>query len=284
MTLSSTLLFGGACRRHDIASEVRRRADSIRDRFGVTIGYGPPDTFFVPPYKSSDARVGGALASQAAPEELPPALDGIEKALPAYPPGFFAKVCPAIFVCGTLSFQGVGAGGAYGPSWILLVASRSYGTEGVFQNALYGVHHEFSSLIWHRTSMLPIRWTELLPRDWQPLKTVAAAMKHGERRSGDLAAGFLTAYAEVSAENDFNTYAEKIFVEPKFIVETARAHPTVAQKVALLMAAYVQSDARLEHEFAGLGLSEFRSKLARPILDESAPPSQIQLPKPTIVR
>lgn len=250
----------------------------------MTIGYGPPDTFYVPPYNSGDAKVGGAVASQAALEELPPALDGIEKALPSYPSGFFSKVCPAIFVCGTLSFQGVGAGGAYGPSWILLVASRSYGTEGVLQNALYGVHHEFSSLIWHRTSMLPIRWTELLPRDWQPLQTVAEAMKHGQRPTGDLAAGFLTSYAEVSAENDFNTYAEKIFVEPKFIAETARARPIVAQKVALLMAAYIQSDARLENEFARLGLSEFKSKLARPILDESAPPGVIQLPKPTIVR
>jgi len=100
------------------ASQLKRFGESPSDHAqrlakatGIRIEYGPPDTFYTPPYGASDATRPGFEAKPADPEAAGIALEGIESALKVYPAGFVAKMIDAIFICGTLRLDGAQAGG-----------------------------------------------------------------------------------------------------------------------------------------------------------------------------
>lgn len=117
-------------------AEVRERAEALGKRHGILIGYGDPSTFFISPYGPKDAFIPGTAAARAEPAALPAALDGIESSLKAYPPGFFARLAGAIFICGSLTMDGAEAGGTYGPAWLVLAAPRRLGREAIFEGWL----------------------------------------------------------------------------------------------------------------------------------------------------
>jgi hypothetical protein len=59
---------------------IQRRAAALGERHGLRIEYGPPESFFVPPYTARDAALEGGQAVAAEPAAVPRALDGIEAA------------------------------------------------------------------------------------------------------------------------------------------------------------------------------------------------------------
>lgn len=253
-------------RRFVDARTIQRRAEAIGVSHGILIGYGPPDTFVVPPYASAEARIEGRVATQVKLTALPPALAGIEQSLRIYPPGFFARLCKAIFLCGSLTYEGVQAGGTYGKAWIILVANEEFGEDGIFQTARLGVHHEFSSLLWKRMPTLQISWATLLPSGWQPVQSAAHALWVPERGFVKFADGFLSPYGTTSVENDFNVYAEILFTDPRRVIELAAEYDVIARKAALLMTAYAKLDRRLISVFQSLGLEHLLN----------VPPSQLE--------
>lgn len=236
------------------AEEVAARAAAIGRRYGLRVGYGDPAGFYVAPYGPADARLRDARATPATPVDVAPALDGIAESLGRYPPGFYARFCRAIFVCGTLYFGDVRGGGTYGPAWIILAADPSVGAGGIRETARLGVHHEFSSLVLPRVPWIEPRWAALLPPGWRPtVRTDDALRRTGPKDGSD---GFLSPYAATSAENDFNTYAETVFGDPDRLVGLAARFPLVRQKAALLLGAYVALDPRMIATFRSLGLGD----------------------------
>jgi hypothetical protein len=79
----------------------------------------------------------------------------MERSLGAYHDGFYGRLCTTLFVCGALSVDGRQAGSTYGQDWVALVAPSWLGREAVEATCRLGIHHEFSSLVWHRTLLLP---------------------------------------------------------------------------------------------------------------------------------
>jgi hypothetical protein len=265
---------------------IARRARSLGERHGLLIGYGPPDTFFVPPYGAGDAHIVNGMATTVEPGSMPAALDGIEQSLGAYPAGFYARFCKAIFICGSLSLDGAEAGGTYGRAWIILAASMKVGVAGIFETVRLGVHHEFSSLIWLRNPPLIARWTTFLPVGWAPAANNAialAAAVNDEKSTGqaDRTDGFLSNYGATNAENDFNVYAEVIFSNAKRVARLAKVYPVVAHKTAMLMAAYTNLDSRFESVFQSMGLSDLWSALPP---GEERSVSPIAIPRGEIIR
>jgi hypothetical protein len=244
------------------------RAAAVAQREGIIIGMGDPASFFVPPYPPVFARlVGGDTTPIADGETISPALDGIEAALRAYPPGFFAANCKAIFLCGSLTLDGASAGGTWRGSWIILAVNPRYGRQGIYDNVWHGVHHEFSSLVWVRFPELRDRWRALLPADWVPSTRYAEALKASGALSADADQGFLSPYGATNDENDFNSYAEAVFVDPSHVARQADKHPEVARKLALLLDAYLQLDSRFKVVFESLGLWRFRSPRTAPFME-----------------
>jgi hypothetical protein len=239
---------------------LRARADAIGRDHGIYIGYDRPETFFVPPWTSHDAlTIPNGVMTRVEVDAVPAALDGIEQALAVYPPGFVSTRCKAVFICGSMVSDGARAGGTYGPTWIILVASGRFGDGGIYETARLGIHHEFSSLVWMARLDLYARWRTLLPPGYTEAKGDAEALKASPSEEGDVERGFLTPYGATGVENDFNTYAEMVFTDADRVAALADEHPVVAQKLGLVMNAYISLDDRFEDLFKKFGLDRFAS-------------------------
>jgi hypothetical protein len=235
---------------------LRARADAIGRAHSIYIGYDGPETFFVAPWTSRDAVRPNDVMTRVDLDKVPVALDGIEQALAVYPPGFVATRCKAVFICGSLTLDGARAGGTYGPAWIVLVARLSFDFS-IYATALFGIHHELSSLVWHTRLDLPSRWHTLLPVGYSGARDNAEALKAAASGDDDVDRGFLSPYGATSVENDFNVYAEVVFTDAARVKALAGTHPVIAQKLALLMDAYTSLDSRFEDIFKKLGLDRF---------------------------
>jgi len=255
MALGGLSLFRGGLRQEDI-QQVRRRAEDIarRHRVRIVLHGLPADEAGGQVTRLPDIPEGSVTA--AAPKVLPWALDGIERALDAYPEGFYGHHCSTIFVCGSLTFEGRPAGGGYveGQDWIILAAPPEHGQETIETTSELGVHHEFSSIVWARSLTLPGRWATLIPPGQVFAESTGRALDMVDTPPLSPETGFLSAYGATSAENDFNTYAETVFTEPARLVDLADHHRTVAAKLALVLESYIDLDARMEAVFRQLGL------------------------------
>ena len=128
---------------------------------------------------------------------------------------------------------------------------------GIFETARLGIHHEFSSLVWKARLDLYSRWRSLLPPGYTEAKDNAEALKASPSEEGDVERGFLTLYGATGAENDFNTYAEIMFTDAARLAALADKHPLIAQKLGLVMDAYISLDGRFEDLFKKFGLDRF---------------------------
>jgi hypothetical protein len=239
---------------------VAEHAARLSSTHGIIIGYGHPSTFFVPPYGPADARIDGIEMVGADPANLPPALDGVEDALALYPPGFVRRLVAAIFIAGELRLNTERAGGFTGPAWVLLAAPDSSSSAGIRLNNVEGLHHELSSFVLQKTNTLQ-EWMVFAPADWSFATHNEAALSHGRDQDPSPETGFLSAYGATTAENDFNTYAEKIFTEPKALVQVACQHALIRKKLLFVLHTYVTLDVRLDQVFRGLGID--RARLCR---------------------
>jgi hypothetical protein len=232
-----------------------QRAQRLSAIHGITIGIGSPDTFFVPPYGPSDARLSSMEAQPVDHESAATALEGIERALAQYPAGFVAGLIKAVFVTGELRLGGAEAGGTVGPAWIILAAPKDLGREGIFATSYIGLHHELSSFALHRKPSVLQEWERFAPAGWKFEETnVATIIARGHDHDPDPATGFLSAYGGTTAVNDFNVYAEKIFTEPATVARLARSHALIRRKLEFVIAVYVRIDPRMAAVFHELGV------------------------------
>ncbi|MCL6271791.1 hypothetical protein M3P05_17875 [Sansalvadorimonas sp. 2012CJ34-2] len=237
----------------------------LSDKYGITIKAGDPAHFFVPPYTEADAEIHRAVMTPAKGEALEEALKGADEALSAYPTGYFSKLSKAVFFAGTLKFDDVEAGGSYGPEWIVIVADIDDPSAAIYETARYGVHHEFSSLVWKRSPETQLAWSLLMPEGWQPAQSSAKALEITEKEHPTYNNGFLSEYAKTSAENDFNTYAEIAFLEPERLAALAKEQPIIAEKLGILIRAYQEVSSDINSTFSKLGLLEFADVYGDPI-------------------
>ena len=236
------------------AAELKEYAAKLGERQNVKIGFGDPETFYVPPYQPADAKVEHVSFTPADPGVVPDSLRGIARAFDAYPDKCLGRIIKAIFIADSIRVDGVEAEGTYGPDWIFLAAARgaSPGTRAV--NAELGVHHETSSFLWLRDPELQKAFTGLEPAGWHWTTNSTDEAAGANAAEPPLETGFLSAYGATTAENDFNTYAEIAFSDPGRLKNLAGHMPLIARKLALVLDAYIRVDERLRDAFSRNGL------------------------------
>jgi hypothetical protein len=222
----------------------------------IVISYGEPSTFYVPPYGPADAAFSPEYSPSAAePADAGHALEGIDDALEQYPPGFVAKLIRAIFICGVLRANGARSGGTYGARWLILAAPHDMNAESIRLTSYMGVHHELSSFVLHHSPTMLAGWNALEPGGAAFTEDASAAISRGlGAEAPDPSTGFLSAYGATNPENDFNTYAEKMFAEPDKVARLAEKYEVVRRKLAAVRAAYVAIDPRMDDTFRALGI------------------------------
>jgi hypothetical protein len=282
MVLGGLSLFRDGPR--DVPHLVRRRAEDVARRHGVRIVLHGLPADDASGRAASLPEIPDGIVTVVDPAVLPWALDGIERALGAYPEGFYGRHCATIFVCGSLTFEGRPAGGAYvpGQDWIVLAAPSDRGQATIETTSELGIHHEFSSIVWARAVTLPGRWATLLPPGQAFAESTGRALDVADAPPPPLETGFLSAYSATSAENDFNTYAETVFTQPARLLALSNQHRTVAAKLALVLASYVDLEPRMEAVFRRLGFGALIGA-SRELVPSSAGVSPLKIPAGQLV-
>jgi hypothetical protein len=260
MTIAAAFLIAGVA---VLAWEWRSDRESVRDHahrieqvHGIKVGYGAPVDFWTPPFKPEDATAPGVSMQPAAVKDVAIALNGIDAALAEYPPGFVAHLINAIFICGELRMGGMEAGGSAGPAWIILAAPSHFGAEGIRFGSLVGIHHELSSFVLRVNPSTRAQWAEFAPADWNFVDEAGGALRRADSPAPSMETGFLSAYGATNLENDFNVYAEKMFMEPDNLTRLARQHSLIRRKLEFVRATYVAIDPRFADRFRQLGLDD----------------------------
>ncbi|MEY4580088.1 MAG: hypothetical protein RL701_4791 [Pseudomonadota bacterium] len=221
---------------------------------GITISYGDPSAFYTAPFGPEEATASGYEPHAARASDAAYMLDGVDAALQQYPRGFVATLIRAIFICGELRMGGVRAGGTAGPAWIVLAAAPDRNAASLRETGYLGVHHELSSLVLYHTPSTNTDWLALESKDANFVLEAGAALARGDDSNPDPATGFLSAYGATNPENDFNTYAEKMFSEPDNLARLAEKYEVVRRKLAAVRDAYVAIDPRMDDTFRALGI------------------------------
>lgn len=74
----------------------------------------------------------------------------------------------------------------------------------------------------------------------------------------DPSSGFLTTYGATNPENDFNTYAEKVFADVERLKSMARGQDLIKRKLRFVLEIYEHIDPRLNKYFVAAGLESVR--------------------------
>ena len=231
-----SLLLINACIPTEKISEKQARLGTT---YNLHIGASDPSTFFVPPFTRLDTRIAEAEIFPASASSLSESLTGVEDALMAYPPGFVSSQIEAIFIAGRIYFDDMPAGGTYHKSWVIVASTTDPTGESNYDSALYGVHHELSSFIYHKSFVFIRGWANLMPKDWQEKLTYKKVLADNNQPI-DYQNGFLSNYATTTMENDFNTYAEFVFARSDELIKLAKSYPLVAKKLRLFIDAYAK--------------------------------------------
>lgn len=189
------------------------------------------------------------------------ALGILEAALAKYPESLRQRYLGGVSVVGSLRFYDVGYGGTYmaNSRRIVLVYRETFDARGFEQR----FHHEFSSILLKQNedSFESERWTsandpaftyraagivEEQTGDRSEATRVLAAEQEKTGGSGSnlllvdfalMKSGFLTAYNQVSIEQDLNETAAHLFTNPE-LWEYCRQYPRIDQKVDVLIDFY----------------------------------------------
>lgn len=197
------------------------------------------------------------------------ALGILESALAKYPEKVREKYLGGVAVVGSLRFYDVSYGGTYlaNSRRIILVYRESFDARGFEQR----FHHEFSSILLKQNQAVfeATRWTdandttfryrapgivEEQDGDRSEATRVLAAEQEKTGGSGSsllqvdfglMKSGFLTAYNQVSIEQDLNETAAHLFTNPE-IWEFCRQYPRIDQKVDVLIDFYRRLDPSMD--------------------------------------
>lgn len=174
--------------------------------------------------------------------------------LEKYPPEVIAANLDNIYLMGTLRLFGVDYGGtSLEKSLYLTGGPRVKGYDDHYLESLF--HHEFSSILLRQHSFPESRWKALNPTGFEYTENdeeVLLAIASGELKGSETLhqQGFLAEYGRTTLENDFNVYAETVFVDPDRMQSLVNEHRAIREKYKLLKDFYLGVSPDLQDVFA----------------------------------
>jgi hypothetical protein len=163
--------------------------------------------------------------------------DAVRNFSAAYPKEVLHKYLRGIFLLSSLNCSGKPYGGTYAEKSIYL---------NIYDHTLRSwldkaLHHEFSSVLADATKFSFSNFAAISGHskyDSTIEYDCLTAMNCRIIRDDLLEKGFLNDYGRTSYENDFNTYAEALFIEPSDLKFLARKYPLVNKKYQVIKKFY----------------------------------------------
>ena len=176
-------------------------------------------------------------------EVIPGTQAILNKALDKYPENVLRKNLKRIYVLKTMFFFGLEYGGTY-------YKRNAYVTNNGIANGYSGpyiegtFHHEFSSILLkrHKKDFEKKAWLAANPLDFSYGKGGVAALSTEKTSlrldSALFADGFLNEYSLASVEEDFNCYAEFIFLGNAGFWDAWEGNDAIRRKTEILISFY----------------------------------------------
>ncbi|MEN8713377.1 MAG: hypothetical protein ABF384_00565 [Verrucomicrobiales bacterium] len=236
---------------------------------GTILSFPKDDSFLPQDWKVDPIS---AQITPIAPAEIAKATEILEAGLAKYPSAVLSRFLKKVRVVGSLRFYDVGYGGTYmaNGNEVVLVYRSSFDDRGFEQR----FHHEFSSLLlkmnesrfedtrWHAANEASFvyRATGIIEEQSGEKSEATQVLEDEQKKTGGsgsnllklnpelMKQGFLTAYNQVSLEQDLNETAAHLFTNPN-IWDYTRAHPRIDHKVDVLIDFYRTLDPALDRVY-----------------------------------
>lgn len=201
--------------------------------------------FFPTQWQTPDVQ---ARASRLDEDNNMRVLNVLVQELEKYPTSVIKNHLKAIALCSELSLYGIDYGGTNIENRIYLtVLSPGQGyTDDYIRKT---IHHEFSSILIRDCNFPVKQWLSALPSDVsyvdsldQEVKAIEGGREFGGATENELHAGFLAAYGKTNYENDLNTYAERLFTDPKQLKKLSERYAAINTKYHLIVNFYRSLD------------------------------------------
>ncbi|MCP4114701.1 MAG: hypothetical protein GY737_04725 [Desulfobacteraceae bacterium] len=213
----------------------------IENSYDIKINYHVNNNFVLPPWNKPPFN---GKATQISDFELCRFVRLLPGLLARYPASVISENINGIALCEALEFYEVEYGGTSLAKTLYLTSKgRRMGFTDMYLRELF--HHEMSSLLMSQFPFDYRKWSESNPADFQYKKTTAErlnAIKHDRDGAGEARGyreGFLSRYSQSSLENDFNVYAENIFVYPGKMENLIAQYPNIKAKYLLVKEFYL---------------------------------------------
>ena len=193
----------------------------------------------------------GARAELLAETEQQRSVAVITKALGKYPSSLISANVTHIYVLGRLEYSGVAAGGTNSKTDVYVVKNGRI-SDALLEN---NFHAEFSSILLRNfpQHLDTEAWQRVHSPDFhyrgsgvQAIKSQQASVRLSDSLHEE---GFLNEYAKASVEEDFNSFAARLFTGDPLLWRAIDRYPKVRAKAELAMAFYRKLDASFTKEF-----------------------------------
>ncbi len=186
------------------------------------------------------------------------AFGALDRATSVYPPGFLDTILHRVVLAGGIEMWGTEVGGFFDGGTIALNEQGAGSAAGAGFVA-DSFHHELSSIVRNQVLFNVSDWTADNPPGfaYASLADYKAILAERPSVEGDDVLheqGFVSRYGTTSLDNDWNTYAERVFGHGRDLAVQIARFPRMRDKVRQLLDIYAKLDPRFEPYFRQTGL------------------------------
>lgn len=215
------------------AYECNSEIDNISKEYQIKI-YCNPSTSL----KNIVANVAGNYPN---PKELKEFVPFLKSFLNSYPKNFVKNRLQNLFLLSNLSLEGQEVAGLSNGKNVWIKIQKYTGEYSDFY--LTALHHEFSSNILKSNYSQRLSWSKFSEKKYDKSddylnKNIKDFYFSRETSQTILAEGFVYNYGKTDPENDFNTYAELLFVKTQKLENFANTYSLVKRKLEFLKIIY----------------------------------------------
>ena len=182
-------------------------------------------------------------------------LSALQAAFQAYPPTLVSELVQQVALADMIHAWSIRIGGFHAPGLLAI------NCENASDNASFdtdSVHDELAALLLDRVGLDTAAWRAFNPPGFRygDLDSYKAELRDPGSRDGEAALhgnGFVATLGLTGVENDFQTYAERVFGHPQEFAALLRQQPAMRGKARLLMALYASQAPLLSATFAESG-------------------------------
>ena len=225
------------------------KSQVVDERTGITIHFRVNDETFPENWKTEEINAKGVSLDTL---EIKRSLKFINAALDKYPTDILMKNLREVYILKSIEFYGQGFGGTYATDIVYIAndgVDKGYSEDYLEQT----FHHEFSSILLynHEDSFDKEKWKSFNELSYG--SGGVQALKDGkDNQSIDPilnVKGFLTQYASSDFEEDFNSFAENIFVPNCEFHMAIKENLKLAEKRKLIIDFYNSFDKTFTQEY-----------------------------------